>query len=24
VIRKGAFFDLCDFAEDYTYGIHGN
>jgi hypothetical protein len=23
VIRKGAFFDLCNFAEDYTYGSHG-
>ncbi len=23
VIRKGAFFDLCDFAEDYTFGDNG-
>jgi hypothetical protein len=23
VIRKGAFFDLCNFAEDYTFGDHG-
>lgn len=23
VIRKGAFFELCDFAEDYTFGDHG-
>jgi hypothetical protein len=22
-IRKGAFFELCNFAEDYTYGDHG-